>query len=184
MNYSEIAEVDYNRIWVPYDIKNGRINIIDDDKSIKYKKKNKTIIQKSLLPDDNTNSISQSISTNDLSNIFFSKDNIDKIQLLIITKVYSDSDKRFNINKQSEQELLIIMRSFYLQYSKNLTIDIKTQINKLNMMVVDWSSNNIISNIEQYLNYKKVCSTLPMPLERAQLPTQKGTKTLEIKSFI
>ena len=76
------------------------------------------------------------------------------------------------------------MRSFYLQYSKNLTIDIKTQINKLNMMVVDWSSNNIISNIEQYLNYKKVCSTLPMPLERAQLPTQKGTKTLEIKSFI
>ena len=48
MNYSEIAEVDYNRIWVPYDIKNGRINIIDDDKSIKYKKKNKTIIQKSL----------------------------------------------------------------------------------------------------------------------------------------
>jgi hypothetical protein len=51
-------------------------------------------------------------------------------------------------------------------------------------MVVDWCSDNIISNIEQYLNYKKVCSTLPMPLEHAQLPTQKGTKTLEIKSFI
>jgi len=183
MNYSDIVEVDYNRVWTPYDIKNGRINIIDDN-NIKYEKKNQTIIHKSLLPDDNTNSISQSISTNNLSNLFFSKNNIDKIQLLIIRKVYNDSDKRFNINKQNEQELLIIMRSIYLQYSKNLNIDINKQINNLNNMVVDWSSNNIITNIEQYLNYKKVCSTLPMPLERAQLPTQKGTKTLEIKSFI
>lgn len=183
MNYSEIVEVDYNRVWTPYDIKNGRINIIDDD-TIKYEKKNPIIIQQSILPNDNTNTISQSISTNDLSEIFFSKNNIDKIQLLIITKVYNDSDKRFKINKQSEQELLIIMRSFYLQYSKNLSIDIKKQINNLNKMVIDWSSENIITNIEQYLNYKKVCSTLPMPLERAQLPTQKGTKTLEIKSFI
>lgn len=183
MNYSEIAEVDYNRVWVPYNIKNGRINIIDND-NIQYEKKNPTIIQKSALPNDNTNTISQSISNTPLSNLFFSKNNIDKIQLLIITKVYRDSNKRFKINKQSEQELLIIMRSYYLQYSKNLNNNISKEINSLNNMVVDWSVKNIISNIEQYLSYKKVASTLPMPLERAQLPTQKGTKTLEIKSFI
>jgi hypothetical protein len=34
------------------------------------------------------------------------------------------------------------------------------------------------------MNYKTNISTLPMPMERAQLPSQKGTKTLEIKSFI
>jgi hypothetical protein len=183
MNYSEIEEVDNNRVWTPYDIKNGRINIIDDNVD-NYKKKNPTIIQKSVLPDENTNSISQSITNNKLSDLYFSKSNIEKIQLLIIMKVSEDSNCRFKINKQSEQELLIIMRSFYLQYSKNLDNNIKNQIKDLNEMVVEWSSNNIISNIEQYLNYKKVCSTLPMPLERAQLPTQKGTKTLEIKSFI
>ena len=76
------------------------------------------------------------------------------------------------------------MKSYYLQYSKNLSVNIDKQINVLNSMVVDWSANNIITNIEQYIIYKKSCSTLPMPLERAQLPTQKGTKTLEIKSFI
>lgn len=183
MNYSEIEEVDYNRIWVPYNIKNGRVNIIDDD-NIKYIKKNKTIIKQSILPDDNTNTISQTISKNELSNQFFSKNNIDKIQLLIITKVYTDSNQKFTINKQSEQELLIIMRSYYLQYSKNSNLNINKQIDDLNKMVVDWCSNNIISNIEQYMIYKKTASTLPMPLERAQLPTQKGTKTLEIKSFI
>ena len=140
MNYSEIEEVDYNRVWVPYDIKNGRINIIDDD-NIKYKKRNSTVINKSILPDDNTNLISQTISTNELSDTFFSKNNIDKIQLLIIQKVYNDSDNRFTINKQSEQELLIIMKSYYLQYSKNLSVNIDKQINVLNSMVVDWSAN-------------------------------------------
>lgn len=184
MNYSELSEIDYNRIWTPYTIKNGRINIIDRDDSIKYKKRNPTIIKKSILPDDNTNTISQSISNTKLSTLYFSKSNIEKIQLLIIRKVYEDSDKRFSIKEQSEQELLIIMRSYYLQFSKNLDTDINKQIENLNMMVINWCSNNIISNIEQHINYKKVSSTLPMPLERAQLPTQKGTRTLEIKSFI
>ena len=51
---------------------------------------------------------------------------------------------------------------------------------ELNNKVVEWAVENIITNIDQYINYKKTCSTLPMPLERAQLPSQKGTKTLEI----
>jgi hypothetical protein len=182
MNYSELEEIDSGRIWTPYNIKNGRVNIIDDD-SIKYKKKNPTIIQKPIIS-DSKGTISQSITNNKLSDLYFSNINIKKIQLLIITKVYQDSEQRFQINEQNEQELLIIMRSYYLQYSKNLDSNINKQVNELNQMVVEWCSSNIISNIEQYLNYKKVCSTLPMPLERAQLPTQKGTKTLEIKSFI
>lgn len=178
IDYDKFETVDFSDIWIPGNIKNGRIDIMDDNR------RNKIIITKSILPDDNTYNISQSISNTDLSNIFFSINNIEKIQLSIIMKVYKDSDNRFQINKQSEQELLIIMRSIYLQYSKNLNTNIKEQINELNKLVVDWSVENIISNIEQYISYKKVCSTLPMPLERAQLPTQKGTKTLEIKSFI
>lgn len=184
MNYSEIAEVDYNRIWVPYNIKNGRINILDDNTRIKYKRRNPIIVKSSLIPDDNNNIISQSISVTNLSNAFFSKNNIERIQLLIIRKVYKDSNQRFQINKQNENELLIIMRSYYFQYSKNLNTNITEQINELNRMVIDWCSNNIITNMEQYINYKKVLSTLPMPLERAQLSTQKGTRSLEIKSFI
>ena len=54
----------------------------------------------------------------------------------------------------------------------------------LNKYVVDWSVDEIITNINQHIYYKKTVSTLPMPMERAQLPTQKGTKILEIKSYI
>ena len=76
------------------------------------------------------------------------------------------------------------MRSYYLQYSKNLPTNINTQINELNKMVINWSVDEILTNIKQYINYKKSVSALPMPLERAQLPSQKGTKSLELKSFI
>jgi hypothetical protein len=73
----------------------------------------------------------------------------------------------------------------YLQYGKNLDYDIDKQTNVLNNMTIDWAVINILSNIDQYISYKKTCSTLPMPLERAQLSSQKGTKSLEItKAFI
>jgi len=43
------------------------------------------------------------------------------------------------------------MRSYYLQYGKNLPNDINGQLNRLNTMVINWSSDQIITNIEQYL---------------------------------
>jgi hypothetical protein len=77
------------------------------------------------------------------------------------------------------------MRSIYLQYGKNLPDNINDQINELNTMTAEWAIDNIISNIEQYISYKKTCSTLPMPIEHAQLTSQKGTKTLEItRSYV
>ena len=76
------------------------------------------------------------------------------------------------------------MRSYYLQYGKNLNNNIDIQIENLNKLVIDWSVDEIIKNIDQYIIYKKTASTLPMPIERSQLPSQKGLKTLEIKSFI
>ena len=75
------------------------------------------------------------------------------------------------------------MRSYYYQYAKNSEINIKEQIRELNKMVSDWSVNEIIKNIQQHDGYKESVSTLPMPLDRSQLTTQKGTKTLELKTF-
>lgn len=180
MNINNFSIIDYNDIWIPDNIKNGRINITNDNNMII----NKKIEKESILSETNTNSISQNLTDTDLSVKFFSKRNINNIQTKIIIDVYAKSNKKYNIQYQSEQELLIIMRSYYLQYGKNLPNDINLQIETLNKMVIDWSVDEIIKNIRQYISYKKDCSTLPMPMERAQLPTQKGTKTLEIKSFI
>ena len=178
MNINNFLNVDYSDIWVPSTIKNGRIDIYDNIASTPK------LVTKSILSENNTNSISQSLTNTDVSIKFFSKDNINKIQTAIIMDVYTKSNKDFLICKQSEQELIIIMRSYYLQFGKNIPSNVHSQIDDLNNMVIQWSVDEIIKNIKQYIDYKKTCSTLPMPMERSQLPSQKGTKILEIKSFI
>jgi hypothetical protein len=179
MNINNFLNIDYSDIWVPSIINNGRIDILNNNDNKKVK-----TFTKSILNDNNTNSISQNLTNTDVSLKYFSKENINKIQTAIIMDVYSKSNKEYLICKQSEQELIIIMRSYYLQYSKNLPTNVYSQIEELNNMVISWSVDEIIKNIRQYVNYKKTCSTLPMPMERSQLPSQKGTKILEIKSFI
>jgi len=54
-----------------------------------------------------------------LSQTYFSKENLNLLQRIIIQSVYDISKGKYKIGKQSEQELLIIMRNNYLKYSKN-----------------------------------------------------------------
>ena len=147
-------------------ILNGRINLFDENaKSSKILNNNPQFYN-----EKNISTINRNISGNCVSEIYFS--------------VYNTSEGQYKIGKQSEQELKIIMRSFYLQYAKNLNFDLKEQVKELNTMVIRWCVDEIIKNIKQYIEYKKSVSTLPLPLEHSQLPSQKGTKILEIKSFI
>ena len=181
MDINSLMKLNYNinDIWIPSHIRNGRVDILNKIKG------STKIIKESILTENNVNSISQSLTNTSLSLKFFSKENINIIQNLIKKGVYINSNNTYIISNQNEQELIIIMRSIYLQYGKNLPNNINEQINELNNKTVEWAIENIISNIQQYISYKKTCSTLPMPLERAQLPSQKGTKTLEItKTYI
>lgn len=110
-----------------------------------------------------------------LSSVFFSKENIDYLQNTIIQTVYS----KFNhqIARQSDIELKIIMRSFYLQFAKNQNCNIKEQINRLNSMVLKDCIPIILTNIEQYLQYKEDISSLPVPMERSVSMSSAGTKS-------
>jgi hypothetical protein len=46
--------------------------------------------------------------------------------------------------------------------------------------VIDWCVPEILSNIKQSDKYIMDISTLPVPLDRPNLTTQKGLRTLEI----
>lgn len=121
---------------------------------------------------------------NELSNLFFSCNNIDVLQDGLRYRVYKESGNKFVIGRQSDQDLKIIMRSIYLQYGKNLNKNIVEQVKELNGKVLDWAVPEVLSNVKQYDKYRYEVSTLPVPLERAPLETKKGTKVLEIKSFV
>jgi hypothetical protein len=160
-------------------ILNGRVNLFDN-KSKTYKIPNNHI---GLYNPKNLETISRNYSGNCLSERFFSRENIDIIQQGIINSVYNRSNGEFNIGKQSEQELSIVMRSIYLEKGKNLNFNIKEQLKELNTYVIEWCVNEIITNIKQYVEYKKNVSTLRMPMENPLLASQKGLKTLELNYF-
>lgn len=121
---------------------------------------------------------------NELSNLFFSCNNIDVLQDGLRYKIYKESGNKYIIGRQSDQDLKIIMRSIYLQYGKNLNKNIIEQVKELNAKVLEWAVPEVLSNVKQYDKYRYEVSTLPVPMERAPLETKKGTKVLEIKSFV
>lgn len=119
-----------------------------------------------------------------LSNLFFCPANIDALQEGIRYRVYVETNGKYVIGRQNDQELKIVMRSIYYQYAKHQDNNELAQVRTLNAKVLDWAVPEVLSNLRQYESYRRDASTLPMPLEHAQLMTTKGTKTLEIKSFL
>lgn len=120
---------------------------------------------------------------NTLNDVFFSEENIAALQHGIRYLVWLNSCKKHVIDNQSEDELKIIMRSIYLQYSKNQPVNILAQVRELNGKVLEFAVNNILHEINIYLNFRKDLGNLPVPLERSHNTTIKGSKTLEIKSL-
>ena len=91
--------------------------------------------------------------------------------------------KKHIISKQSTLQLEIIMRSIFLQFSKNLRNNLKEQIDQLNSYVIDFSVNRILSGISQYLGYKKDISNLPTIMDYPEYLSTAGEKSLENKAW-
>ena len=120
--------------------------------------------------------ISNIVVPNAVSRTFFSNDNVERIQLQIINEVYKQSKRQ--ISKQSYQELQIIMKSIYLQYSRNLPNNIEEQVYTLNKYVINECVSIIIPNVTQDNKYITEI-TGPIPINpRSINVSNKGDKSL------
>lgn len=120
-------------------------------------------------------------SKNELSDVFFSRANIDAVQEGIRYQVYKKSCGSHVIDKQSETDLLIVMRAIYLQYGNHRPYKLLDQVKQLNQVVIDYCVPKILEEIKLYLYYRKDISALPVPMERGEFISSKGTKVLEQK---
>lgn len=118
-----------------------------------------------------------------LSLVFFSKENIQILQNGIRAGVFQKSNKQYLIDNQNEDELKIIMRSIFLQHSKNLATNIPEQIKQLNQIVLDYAVVQVYGETEGYMKYKRDASTLVVPLALPMLSTMKSSKQLELKKW-
>lgn len=119
---------------------------------------------------------------NAVSTAYFSPENIAKIQGAIKSAVYQKGG--YDIDDQSVDELQIIMRSFYLQYGKNMPNNIPGQIAELNKLVIDYAVPTIISEIEMHLHYQNDINKLPEPMAHPQWMSGAGTRSAAVRSFI
>lgn len=120
---------------------------------------------------------------NPVSDLFFSQQNIAALQHGIRYTVWLNTCQKTLIGNQSEDELKIIMRSIYLQYSKNQPFNIIEQVRELNGKVLEFAVERIVNELNIYKKYKQDLESLPDPMERSLNMSSRGQRTLELRQF-
>ena len=118
-----------------------------------------------------------------LNTVFFSQSNMANLQQKIHDEVLRMSKGEHDISPQSEADLMLIMRSYYLQYGQNDPDNVATELEQLNQRVVDFASNRIMVEIVAYKRFRKDILDFPEPIARPMDMHIYGTRTGELKSF-
>lgn len=119
---------------------------------------------------------------NDVSNVFFSKENIQIIQNALRAEVYRLSNGEYTISQQDNDELKIIMRALYLESAVNLPYNIREQVTALNQHVINHCVPKLINEVRAYVNYKRDASNMYSVMTWPAYDNVKG-KTLELKPW-
>jgi hypothetical protein len=164
---------------------------INDIKKLESPGKYNFTIDDKTLRGTNTNSLFKNLyGETPLTFLFFSKQNVDNIQKLIRMLVNKHTGQ--TIDNQSNTELLIVMRSIFLEYSrhpklidesmsedvkKKLIIQYTLEVDRLNKLVVDNTVPSIVSQLQQYLMYLDDASSPLRVMDKPLSTSVKGTKS-------
>ena len=120
-----------------------------------------------------------------VSLLFFSKENIKRIQREIKREVFRESNGSFKLDvDQDEMDLLLVMRAIFLDNGKNLPTHVVKQVKQLNRLTLNHIIPDMITNIKQQYDYVKEINSpinpIPLPLNvsnagRRTLPSTTST---------
>ena len=122
-----------------------------------------------------------------LSRAFFSKENINEIQVDIIDAIKEET--KINITHQDESQLLTLMRNVLNTEGESGTsifhesMPVEHKMVRLNRKVIRSAVENIKKGITSYLKYVRDASSLPVPIPRAQLSTKDNSMELTTRFF-
>lgn len=118
-----------------------------------------------------------------LNTVFFSDDNIEIIQKAIHDQVFLMSGNKYKIDRQSDDDLKIIMRSYYLSYGENRPDKVSENLADLNSRVIGYASAKIYSEVDFHMFYLKDLQDFAPPIANPTKVSVYGTRTGELKSF-
>lgn len=116
-----------------------------------------------------------------LNEQFFGRDNIELLQRQIQTTVFQMVNA--TIGPQSEPDLMLVMRSYYLAHAQNVPGNEAAELEELNARVVAFCANRIAVEVEAYRYYRRDILDFPAPIARPIDVKVYGTRTGELKSF-
>lgn len=93
----------------------------------------------------------------EFSRLFFSHKNLIELQKMIRYSVYINTNKKYIIDYQNETELIIAMRTLYLENAiiPSSINEYTSEIKRLNDLLLSKLIPRLVSEIEQYLGYIK-----------------------------
>ena len=102
-----------------------------------------------------------------LNVVFFSDANVDK----------------YHVDRQNDDDLKIIMRSYYLMFSENNPKNVAAELADLNSRVVGYASAKVYSEVDFHMFYRKDIEDFAPAIANPMNPHVYGTRTGELKSF-
>lgn len=119
------------------------------------------------------------LSSNDITKLFFSKENIKRLQKKIKVTIFDQSKGKFKLEvDQDESDLMVVMNSIYLAHCKNLPNQTVRQVKMLNDKTVDHIIPDMMTNIKQYYGYINDISKPIIPPLRPMASTAAGRRIL------
>lgn len=118
-----------------------------------------------------------------LNAVFFSLANIDRLQQAIHDQVYSMSGGEYDIGRQSDDDLRIIMRSYYLMFGRNDPNNVAGELEELNRRVIGYAAGKIYSEVDFHMFYRKDLEEFAPAIANPVNVKVFGTRTGELKSF-
>lgn len=99
-----------------------------------------------------------------LSQHFYSEENMEIINKMLVMDVFKKSNRTIKIPFQSKSDLMVTMRWVYINYARNLPFKVKEQILELNREVVNQLSSQLLSQAQQHIDYLRDIEKPRVPL--------------------
>ena len=114
-----------------------------------------------------------------LSELYFSEENMKRIQSQIKREAYRLSDGLFKlVVDQDKDDLLIMMRQIFFEHAKFLPHNIVRQVKQLNKHTLKYLMSDIMTNIRQNNAYLKDISNPVVPIALPMNVNNAGRKSL------
>lgn len=135
----------------------------------------------SLASDTAADMVRGTVEVTPLSRAFFSAANVAMVQNLIRYRVFERSGRV--IDPQSAEELLNVMRGFFLQEARHVPGREREEIARLNERAAQWAAPRILAEVDMHARYLQELDTLPTPLAHPVHVGSAGTKSLPFRQL-